>query len=145
MQVVGPAGALQALTEAITEPVLVAGASGPITETVTVGSPDPVVRLETPQNARVTVNVTPAPIQWSVTGVAVQVHNATRAVQIVPKTVTVVVHGPREPRPLGGGFRCVGGRERVASRAVRSAGEIVPPARVGVVSIEPARVRVRIR
>ena len=38
VDVVGPSGALQSLTEAITEPVSVAGAAGPMTETVTVGS-----------------------------------------------------------------------------------------------------------
>jgi len=146
VQVVGPAGALQALTEAITEPVLVAGASGPITETVTVGSPDPFVRLETPQNARVTVNVTPAPIQWSVTGVAVQVHNATRTVQIVPKTVTVVVHGPREARATSASdFDASVDVSGLRPGQFELPVKIVPPARVGVVSIEPARVRVRIR
>ena len=146
VEVVGPAGALGALTEAITEPVSVAGASGPVTETVTVGSPDPLVRLETPQTARVTVNVAAAPIQWSVAGVVVQVRNATRGVQVSPRTVTVHVHGPREARAesasdFDASVDVSGLRPGQFDLPVK----IVPPARVGVVSVEPAQVRVKIR
>jgi YbbR domain-containing protein len=146
VEVVGPAGALRALTEAITEPVNVAGASGPITETVTVGSPDPSVRLESPQNARVTVTVTAAPVQWSVSGVPVQVRNATRPVQVVPRTITVVVAGPREastnsPSDFDASVDVSGLQPGQFDLPVK----IVPPARVGVVSVEPAQVRVKIR
>jgi YbbR domain-containing protein len=144
--VMGPAGALQSLTEAITEPVSVAGAAGPITETVTVGSPDPSVRLQAPQTARVTVNVAAAPIEWTVTGVAVQVRNATRGVEVLPRTVSVRVHGPRDARvenasEFDASIDVSGLRPGQFDLPVR----IVPPARVGIVSIEPAQVRVRIR
>jgi hypothetical protein len=146
VEVVGPAGALLALTEAITEPVSVAGASGPVTETVTVGSPDPSVRLQAPQTARVTVNVTAAPVEWTVAGVIVQVRNATRPVQITPRSVTVHVHGPREARASAAAeydasIDVAGLRPGQFDLPVR----IVPPARVGVIGIEPARVRVKIR
>jgi YbbR domain-containing protein len=146
VEVVGPAGALQSLTEAITEPVSVAGAAGPMTEIVTVGSPDPSVRLRSPQPARVTVNVTAAPVEWTVTGVAVQVRNATRGVQVTPRFVAVRVHGPRDAR---------GGAAAEFDASVDVSGlragqfdlpvRIVPPSRVGVVSVEPAQVRVNIR
>jgi YbbR domain-containing protein len=146
VEVVGPAGALKALTEAITEPVSVAGASGPVTETVTVGSPDASIRLETPQNTRVTVNITPAPIQWSVSGVAVQVRNATRPVQVSPRTITVHVDGPREasassPSDFDASVDVSGLPPGQFDLPVK----IVPPTRVGVISVEPARVRVKIR
>jgi YbbR domain-containing protein len=146
VEVVGPAGALQTLTEAITEPVSVAGATGPVTETVTVASPDPSVRLRSQQTARVTVNITPAPVEWTVSGVAVQVRNATRPVQVTPRQVTVYVHGPRESRTqpaadFDASVDVSGLRAGQFDLPVR----IVPPARIGVVRVEPAQVRVRIR
>ena len=145
VEVVGPAGALKALTEAITEPVVVTGASGPITETVTVGSPDPSIRLQSLQTTRVTVNVAAAPVRWTVSGVGVQVRNASRQVQVQPQSVTVHVHGPREAQ--------ADATELDASVDVSGLGpgqydlpvKVVPPARIGVVSIEPDQVRVRIR
>lgn len=146
VEVTGPAGALTALTEAITEPVNVAGASGPVTETVTVGSPDPSVRLPSPQSTRVTVNVVPAPIEWTVADVVVEVRNAGRPVQVSPRTVTVHVHGPREARAGSAS-------DYDASVDVSGLGpgqfdlpvKVVPPARVGVVRVEPTQVRVKIR
>ncbi|HEU4692328.1 MAG TPA: CdaR family protein, partial [Vicinamibacterales bacterium] len=62
----GPASALNGLTEAITEPISVDGASGPVTETVTIGVADPVVRLRAAQTARVTVSIGAAPEEWFV-------------------------------------------------------------------------------
>lgn len=146
VEVVGPAGALLALTEAITEPVSVAGASGPVTETVTVGSPDPSVRLQAPQTARVTVNVAAAPVEWTVGGVMIQVRNATRPVLVLSKSVSVLVHGPREARAEAPS-------DFDASIDVAGLGpgqyelpvKIVPPVRVGVLRVDPAEVRVKIR
>ena len=146
VEVVGPAGSLQNLTEAITEPVSVTGATGPITETVTVGSPNPSVRLATPTMARVTVNVTAAPVEWSIVDVPVQVRNATRPVQVMPRQVTIHVRGPRETRAgAPGDFEVsvdvTGLRAGQFDLPVR----VVPPARVAVVSVDPPQVRVRIR
>ena len=43
------------VTEALTEPVSVAGARQDVTETVNVGFQDPALRLKTPRQATVTV------------------------------------------------------------------------------------------
>jgi YbbR domain-containing protein len=147
VEVVGPAGALESLTEAITEPVSVAGAAGPVVESVTVGSPDPSVRLRSPQTARVTVNITAANVEWMVSAVVVQIRNATRPADVMPRTVTVHVHGPRDARGVDAADRfdafvdVNGLRPGQHDVPVR----VVPPARIGVVSVEPAQVRVRIR
>jgi YbbR domain-containing protein len=146
VEVVGPAGALQSLTEAITEPVTVTGASGPITEMVTVGSPDPSVRLQAAQTARVTVNVAAAPVEWTVSGLVVQVRNATRPVSVTPRTVAVRVRGTQESTAESAAefdatVDVSGLRPGQYDLPVR----IVPPVRIGVVSVEPAQVRVRIR
>jgi YbbR domain-containing protein len=145
VEVVGPAGALKTLTEAITEPVVVTGASGPITETVTVGSPDPSIRLQAEQTTRVTVNVMVAPIQWSVTGVVVQVRNASRQVQVQPRSVTVHVHGPREAQAEAVEFDASVDVSGLGPGQFDLPVKVVPPARIGVVSIEPEQVRVKIR
>jgi hypothetical protein len=60
VEVLGPVSVLKGLTEAITEPVTVTGASMPVTETVTIGVADPAARLRTPQTARVVVTVSEA-------------------------------------------------------------------------------------
>ncbi len=57
VEVVGPAGVVAGLDEAITEPVSVEGATATVVETVTVGVADPAVRLREPVSARVTVVV----------------------------------------------------------------------------------------
>jgi len=146
VEVVGPAGALQALTEAITEPVSVAGAAGPVTETVTVGSPDPSVRLKVPQAARVTVNIAAAPIEWTVDGVVVQVRNATRPVQLMTHAVTVHVRGPRESRSVtAGDFDASVDVSGLRAGQFDLPVHVVPPARIGVERVDPLQVRVRIR
>jgi YbbR domain-containing protein len=146
VEVVGPASALERMTEAITEPVSVAGAAAPVTEHVTVGAPDPSVRLRTPVSARVTVNVAAAPVEWTVANVPVQLRNATRPTQLTPKEVTVRVRGPRESRgttaaEFDASVDVAALQPGQADVPVR----IVPPANVGVVSVEPPRVRVRVR
>ena len=60
VEVLGPVSVLKGLTEAITEPVSVTGASMPVSETVTIGVADPAARLRTPQTARVVVTVSEA-------------------------------------------------------------------------------------
>jgi len=146
VRVLGPAGALELLTEAITEPVSVAGAAGPVIEEVNVGSPDPSVRLGSVETVRVTVNITAAPVEWSVSGVAVQVRNANRPVQLLTRQVTVHARGPRGERGTGAiGFDAsidvTGLRPGQYDLPIR----IVPPTGVGVVRAEPAQARVRIR
>jgi YbbR domain-containing protein len=53
----GPATAVRGLSEAITEPVSIAGATAPVTEVATVGVVDPAVRVQSAQNVRVHVSV----------------------------------------------------------------------------------------
>ncbi len=57
VEVIGPAGVVAGLDEAITEPVSVEGATATVVETVTVGVADPAVRLREPVSARVTIVV----------------------------------------------------------------------------------------
>ena len=95
-EVVGPAGRLVDLTEALTEPVSIAGASGRVRETVTVGVADPVVRLRTPGSAEVTVDIVPAPLERTLPAVPVRVGESPRTVSVEPEAVRVDVLGPRD-------------------------------------------------
>ena len=146
VEVVGPVSAVDRLTRAITEPVSVAGASMTVTESVTVGVPDPAVRLRSPQSARVAVVIAPMPLDWSVSGVPVRAHPDKASVQVAPSQVVVHATGPREtmtasPEAFEATVEVEGLRPGQYLLPVR----VVTPARVGVVKVEPAQVRVRVR
>ena len=95
--VVGPESRLRQLTEAMTEPVAVAGATAPVSAEVTVGVPDLALRLSVPRRAVVTVDVVPAPAERTLREVPVHVRNvsAQLTARVVPPVVTVRVRGSR--------------------------------------------------
>ena len=144
--IMGPAGALNGLTEAITEPVSVAGASGPVTETVTIGVADPVVRLRQAQTARVTVSIGAAPEEWVVHGIKVQVKNGRGDSTVSPADVTVRVRGPRDsidtnPEHYSAAVDVTGLAAGKHMRLVR----VEPPGGVGLLGVDPPEVIVTIR
>ncbi len=146
VEVLGPVSTLARMTQAITEPVTVTGASAPLTETVNIGVADPSLRLRTPQTARVGVVVAPAPVEWSVSGIAVKPHNGQGRVQVLPAHVTAWVRGPREAMTSDGGmFDASVDVEGLKPGEFDLPVTVVAPARVGVIRLEPAEVKVRIR
>jgi YbbR domain-containing protein len=146
VEVVGPTSAVARLTEAITEPVSVGGAAESLTESVNIGVADPAVRLVTPSSAKVTVDIMPAPTEWAVTGIPIRVRNAARQAEVTPQEVTVHVRGPRQARSAGTGeFAASVEADGLESGVFQLPVQVAPPARVGVVRIEPPTVRVRIR
>ncbi len=62
-EVIGPASAVERVTEALTEPVSVEGARQAVREQVTVGLVDPLLRLKTARTAAVSVQIIPAPVE----------------------------------------------------------------------------------
>jgi YbbR domain-containing protein len=147
VEVEGPRSAIAALTSAVTEPVSAAGAAGPVSELVTVGVPDPSVRLTKPEPVRVTVNVAPAQLQWAVAGVPVSVRNGTGRETVIPAEVSVHVRGPRDAMVAA---------DAASFDAAVDVGGLRPgeyelpvrvglPPRLGITRVEPAEVRVRIR
>ena len=98
VEVIGPESRLQMLDQAITEPVSVANATAPVTDRVTVGVEDGMLRLRSATTALVTVDVRPQPIERTLGGVRVQFRNVAigRAARTRPDTVTVVLRGQRE-------------------------------------------------
>jgi YbbR domain-containing protein len=146
VEVLGPISVLARLTQAMTEPVTVTGASAPLTETVNIGVADSAARLRTPQTTRVGVAVGPAPVEWSVSAIAVKARNARGQVQVLPAEITAWVRGPREAMTSDGGmFDATVDVEGLKPGQFQLPVSIVAPARVGVVRLEPAEVKVRVR
>ena len=143
---VGPAGILETVTEAITDPIIVSGATEPFVRPVTVGSPDSAVRLSKPVVARVIVNIAEAPVEKTVEAVPVQIRNATRPTIISPRQVTVHVRGPRDQQDVeASSFDAHIDVEGLRPGQFDLDVQVVPPARLGVMRVEPSRVRVTIR
>jgi len=146
VEVLGPVSVLERMTQAITEPVSVSGASAPVTETVNVGVPDAAARLRTPETARVSVAVGPAPVEWSVSGIVVKPINGIGRVDVVPSSITAWVRGPREAMTSDGSmFDATVDVEGLKAGEFGLPVSIVAPSRVGVVRLEPSEVKVRVR
>ena len=98
VEVAGPESHLKDLTGATTEPVAVAGRKEKFTDVVTVGITDSAVRLVQAQNARVTVDVLPAPVERELAGVPVRMRNLGQGLSasVQPTLTRVTVRGRRE-------------------------------------------------
>jgi YbbR domain-containing protein len=146
VELVGPETVLRTVTEAVTEPVSVKGASAPVTEEVTVGPPNVAVRLRTPLRARVSVTVMPAPVEWAVAKVPVKVVGGDAARGAIPGTVTLQLRGPREAvTSVAGDFAATADVTGLGPGDVLVPVRVSAPDHVGVVKVEPPVVRVRIR
>jgi YbbR domain-containing protein len=144
VEVSGPASVIERFTHAITEPVSIAGATDTISETVNVGVDDPAVRLVSPVGARVTVNVMPAPVEWAVQAIPVRAQKG--EAEISPASVTIFVRGPREARNWNASeYRASVDVEGLRPGTFLLPVQVTPPARVGVINVEPPTVRVRIK
>lgn len=147
VQVVGPGSRLVGLTEALTEPVVIDGASDRVQATVTVGAADPMVRLRAPGAAQVTVEIVRAPAERVLRAVPVQADGGGRAASIEPDPIAVGVRGPRdrvealEDTEVGAFVDLAGlqpGRYTLPVTVVVGAG-------IGVTHIDPSRVTVTVR
>ena len=146
VEVVGPKSAVAALTNAITEPVSVTGASAPVVEMVSVGVSDPTVRLKRTEPVRVTVTIKAAQLQWAVEGVPVKVLNGSGPVTVTPGKVTVHVRGARDA--MGADANAFDASVDVTGLKPGSYElpiRLVTPPRIGIERTDPAVVRVRIR
>jgi YbbR domain-containing protein len=146
VEVLGPVSVLARTTQVITEPVNVNGASAPVTEMVNIGVADTAIRLRTPQTARVAVVVSPAPVEWSVSGIPVQIRNAAGRVQVMPSQITAWVRGPREAMTSNDeAFEATVDAGGLNPGEFQLPVTVVAPERIGVIRLEPAEVKVRIR
>ena len=145
VEVVGPSSAVARLTAAMTEPVSVAGATEPVTETVNVGVADPSVRLRSPTSAKVMVNVTVGPVEWAIAGIPVRAR-AGGSTEILTAEVAVFLRGPRESRASTvRDFEASVDAEGLPGGLFQLPVQVTPPAGVSVIRVEPPFVRVRVR
>ncbi len=98
VDVAGPESRLKQLTSATTEPVQVSGSHAPVRDIVTVGIADSAVRLVKPQNATVSVEIVPAPVERELAGVPIRWRNLQSGLtaKIQPILAKVTVRGRRE-------------------------------------------------
>lgn len=98
VEVAGPESRLKQLTEATTEPVAVDGKKEKFNDQVTVGITDSAVRLVQAQNARVTVEILPAPVEHEFAGVPVRMRNLGQGLRasVEPTLTRITVRGRRE-------------------------------------------------
>jgi YbbR domain-containing protein len=98
VDVAGPESRLRQLTGATTEPVQITGSRARVHDIVTVGITDSAVRLVQPQNAAITVEVLPAPVERDLAGVPIRWRNLQSGLtaKIQPILAKVIVRGRRE-------------------------------------------------
>lgn len=98
VEVVGPESAVRRVAEALTEPVSVTGAQRDVSDTVTVGTVDPSLRLKSLRTARVTVQIVPAPLEQTVRDRPVHLRNlaANLSAVVMPSDVDVTLRGNRD-------------------------------------------------
>jgi YbbR domain-containing protein len=98
VEVIGPQSAIRQLSEALTEPVSVEGATTSLRQAVLVGAASPNVRLKTPQRVTVTVEVVPAPTERTLDRVPVRLRNVASGLvsRTIPPVVTVRVRGSHD-------------------------------------------------
>jgi YbbR domain-containing protein len=96
--IIGPESVVARVTQALTEPVSVAGAQRDVEEAVTVGTLEPLIRLKTLRTARVTVQIVPAPLEETVRDRPVRLRNlaANLAATVTPSAVDVTLRGSRD-------------------------------------------------
>jgi hypothetical protein len=149
VEVVGPDTLLRQLNRVITDPILVAGATASVRETVTMGVAAPGLRLQTPGKATVIVTIRPVPIERTIRGVPIRLRNVRPdlAGQVTPAEVTIDVKGAKEI--------VEGLTSEALAASVDLAGrgpgrynlqvQVAPRQRVDVLRIEPTTVIARIR
>jgi YbbR domain-containing protein len=98
VDVVGPESALRDLTQAVTEPVELAGVTMSVRETVTIGVPNSAARLLAPRQGRVFVEVAPVRTERLFPSVAVRMQNlsAGLSAQSSPSNVAVTIRGTED-------------------------------------------------
>jgi YbbR domain-containing protein len=149
VEVVGPASRLRQLSEATTEPIDIDGHREAVRDAVTVGVADSSIRLIHPQDANVTVEILPSPVEQEIAGVAVRWRN------LGPGLTAVVKPSLARVKVRGSGNALDGVRSDTVDAFVDLAGlgagrynlrvQVDPSRNFGVTSITPAVVDVTIK
>jgi YbbR domain-containing protein len=146
--VVGPSSQVAGVGSATTEPVLVANATGNVTDRVVVGVANELVRLDQPQSANVSVEIVQVPEDKRLERVPVAARGlgTGRSATIEPASVAVVLRGPRArlaPVTMATAYVDVTGM--APGRRYSLPVKVDPIADVQAAAVDPATVAVRVR
>jgi YbbR domain-containing protein len=149
VDVAGPESRLKQLAGATTEPVTVDGRTERFTDQVTVGITDSALRLVQAQNARVTVDILPAPVERELAGIPVRMRNLGQGLRasVQPTLTRVIVRGRREALNdlRAGAIDAFVDLAGLAPGRYNLRVQVDPSQTFGVSSIDPAVVDVTIR
>jgi YbbR domain-containing protein len=149
VDVAGPESRLKQLTGATTEPVQVTGTRARVRDVVTVGITDAAVRLVQAQDATITVEVLPAPVERDLSGVPVRWRGLGTGLsaQVRPTLTRVTVRGRREALAdlRAGGIDAFVDLAGLGPGRYNLRVQVDPSQTFGVSAIEPAVVDVTIK
>lgn len=148
VDVIGPKSAIARVSEALAEPISVAGAHDRVSGSVSVGFLDSALRLKTPRLVQVRVDVVPGPVERTMQNLPVHMTNlgSGLAARTTPNSVDVVLRGSRE------GVNAANADAVRASIDLAGLGVghytlpvlIAGPSRAGVARVLPATVQINI-
>ena len=149
VEIVGPDSHVRQVAEATTEPVSVKDAKARVRDGVTIGVADSSVRLVQAQNANVTVEIWPAPVERRMPDVPVRWRNLGTGLraQVSPQLVHVTVRGSKDPLAAlrSDSIQAFVDLAGLGSGRYNLRVQADPSERVGVVAIDPAVVSVTIK
>ena len=149
VEVIGPESAVRGLQQATTEPVSIEGATGMVSDSVTIGTSSGAVRLKSQRSAHIQVEIAPMRTERAMTLVPVRMLNlrAGLSARSTPAALTVTVRGADDTLQklttdaLEASVNLGGLGPGSYNLAVR----ISPSHEFGVVSIEPSQVQIIIK
>jgi YbbR domain-containing protein len=148
VEITGPETAVTATTEALTEAVSVSGAQDTVTQSVTVGVLNPMLRVRNPRVASVQVRIVPGPRERLLRDQPVHLRDlrAALSAQAVPAVVEVLLRGTRESvsKVTAGDVTAFVDLDGLGVGEYTLPVRVEAPPAAGAVRIEPATVQVRI-
>jgi YbbR domain-containing protein len=149
VEIVGPDSHVRQVAEATTEPVSVKDAKARVRDGVTIGVADSSVRLAQAQNANVTVEIWPAPVERRMPDVPVRWRNLGTGLraQVSPQLVHVTVRGSKDPLAAlrSDSIQAFVDLAGLGSGRYNLRVQVDPAESFGVVAIDPAVVSVTIK
>jgi YbbR domain-containing protein len=149
VEIVGPESRIRQVAEATTEPVVIKDAKARVRDGVTVGVVDTSVRLAQPQNAQVTVEIWPAPVERQLADVPVRYRNLTPGLsaQLTPRFVGITVRGAQDARSAlqGDSVQAYVDLAGLGAGRYNLRVQVDPTERFGVAAVNPAVVSVTVK
>lgn len=149
VEIVGPETAVRDMKQAITEPVLIEGATGSIRESVTIGTPNSAARLRVARNARVLVEIVPVRTERTLSRIPVRMQNLRSGLtaRSAPSLVAVTARGAEDvlARLSVDDFEVFVDLSGLGPGRYTLPVRLAEPPGVAVVRTEPAQVEINIR